>query len=277
MQRLSLTTLIVIAAVVLTLTGTAQAELLGYLDFNEETDGTVSSQGVVPLSGTLEGGAKLDNIDATRPAFLTGKYLVLDGDNDHVDLGNSDSLNFDTGNWSVAAWMKSSNGDDKGTIFGNGGDDSGGIRYAIIVSESNKTRPSLILDDNSSKKQAHAGAAITDGAWHHVVGLRDGDEMRIYVDGVLDKTTGIDAGYDLTGIDQHPAYIGAITHNGDGTLYKFFQGSLDDVAVWDEALPDSYIAGLADGTINPSVPVPEPSVLLLSAIGLLGFWLRRKV
>ncbi len=281
----------VLAMAVLASCPAAQAELVGYLDFNSSDGNTVTAQALVPLTGTLMGDAKLGAIDATRPLFLTGQYLELDGDGDYVDLGNPDALNFTTGDWAVSAWVKSTNagtGDaNKGTILGNGGDTGGGIRYGLIVSESADGPVTVVIDDNANppgstfnKKLANGATAVNDGPWHHVVGLREGGEIRVYVDGVLDGTGTYDASYDLTGIDQHNAYIGAITDHDDvaPSLYKFFAGSLDDVAVWDQALPDWYIGGLADGSLTPADPVPEPSTLALAAMALLGLayvWRRR--
>ena len=91
----------VLSVAVLAVAPVAEAELVGYLDFNTSDGNTVTAQALVPLTGTLMGDAKLAAIDATRPLFLTGQYLQLDGDGDYVDLGNPDSLNFTTGDLSV--------------------------------------------------------------------------------------------------------------------------------------------------------------------------------
>lgn len=60
---------------------------------------------------------------------------------------------------------------------------------------------------------------------------------------------------------------------------KDFNGLIDDIAIWNFALPASSIDLLFTGTDPREIPVPEPSTLVLVAlgfIGLLGARRRRK-
>ena len=41
--------------------------------------------------------------------------------------------------------------------------------------------------------------------------VRRENQMRIFVDGVMERRVFFDTPYDLTGLEQHPSYIGAIT------------------------------------------------------------------
>jgi hypothetical protein len=93
--------------------------------------------------------------------------------------------------------------------------------------------------------------------------------MRIYVDGMLEGTRGFNSSYDLTGIDQLPAYLGAITDNRDGQVFKNFDGQLDDIALWNEALAPEMIQALADGRATP-LSVPEPASITLALVGFLA-------
>ena len=127
----------------------------------------------------------------------------------------------------------------KGVIYGKGGDSGGGHRYGLYVNEdTDDGHLNLITDDDATKYTPDSDVIISDDEWHHVVGMRDGTELRMYVDGVPDgDTETIPAGYDLSGTHQYNAYIGAITDHGDTPeLYKFFVGSIDDVRIYDYAL-----------------------------------------
>ncbi len=199
------------------------------------------------MDGMLAGGTVIE-------PGLVGDAALFDGVDDAVVLGNNSALNFTDGNWAISAWVKSTNtsGDNRGTIFGNGGDNAGGVRYAMMVGEQASGRVTLLVDDNANtpgsdfnKKQFVGDVLVNDGPWHHVVGLREDGQLRLYVDGVLDDSMNIDASYDLTGIDQHPAFIGAITDNNNGTLYKFFRGHIDEVKLYDHALSTADITDLA--------------------------------
>lgn len=249
------------------------AGLVGYWDFEGTAfEGTVADRSANHLDGRLVGDATFDGDVPT--SIKSTSSVLLDGDGDWIDLGNPVELNFTSNDWTVAGWLKTTRtglGDEnEGTLFGNGGDWQGGIRYTIVLSEGNREGvPTLVIDDNASppgsvfnKQVLVARTPVNDGVWHHVAGVRTGGELRIYVDGELEGIARFSPSYDLSGIDQHPAYIGAITDNRDGTVFKAFDGRLDDVAVWDDALPPDVIASLAAGSLSP-LAVPEPSSVAL--------------
>jgi hypothetical protein len=169
-----------------------------------------------------------------------------------ANFGNPTALDFGTTNWSVCAWIKttqSGTGDaNKGSIFGKGGDAAGGIRYALAVGEldtGGDGKVTLTTDDNVTKVQATSTTSINNNVWHHVVGLRDGTTLRLYVDGLLEGTATLTAGYNLSGTFQHNAYVGTITNHSNSALYKFYRGLIDDVRVYNYALSNAEIAYLA--------------------------------
>lgn len=248
--------------------------LVGYWDFEDST----ADQSLNGLDGILVGDAGFH--DDVPSMIQSTRSISLDGDGDWVALGNPSELNFTSNDWTVAGWLNTTQtglGDEnEGTIFGNGGDWQGGIRYTIVLSEGNvEGVPTFVVDDNASapgstfnKRVLNARTAVNDGSWHHVAGVRNEDELRIYIDGVLEGRTRINSTYDLTGVDQHPAYIGAITDNRDGMVFKTLNGRLDDVAVWDEALTPAHIEGLSSGRLSP-LEVPEPSSFAMAILSLM--------
>ncbi|NQV35015.1 MAG: discoidin domain-containing protein [Phycisphaeraceae bacterium] len=170
----------------------------------------------------------------------------------YVDLGNPSALDFGTGDWTITAWYKTdiTGTDDagKGTIIGNGGDNTDGHRYALIMNENTGGIVTLVTDDNATKIQANSVTSTNDDQWHFVTGQREGAEIRIYIDGHLEATETVDPAYDLSGTSQHNAYIGAITDNSSGTRYKMLVGSVDEVAIYDRALSAGEILWLAGRT-----------------------------
>jgi hypothetical protein len=210
--------------------------------------------------------------DATIVADATrGNVLSLDSDGDYVDCGNPAALNFSTGNWSISAWTKTTmtgTGDDnKGTIIANGADSGGGHRYCLILSEQSEGKVNLVIDDNAgdgigsshNKKQFTAGTTINDDVWHHTLGVRDGDQLLIYTDGVPDGSISIPADYDLSGTVQSNVLIGAISKADAGfSIYKDYGGLIDDAQIYNCALTEGnarFMAGLGD-LVVPPVEVP---------------------
>jgi hypothetical protein len=173
----------------------------------------------------------------TYASGALGQAISLNGSN-YINCGKPALLNFGLGNWSIAAWVKTSQ-TDKGTVFANGGDETGGIRYAVCVGEITGGAVTVTTDDNVTKVQATGVTTVNNNQWHHVIALRDGLALRVYVDGVLDGSNALPASYDLSGASQHNAYVGAITDHTDATgntLEKFYSGLIDDLHIYNYAL-----------------------------------------
>jgi hypothetical protein len=200
-------------------------------------DGNADDRSATGANGTVVG-------DALWVAGMVGDALELDGVDDYADCGNPASLDFGTGDFTISAWIRLTTAE-RATVYAKGGDNGGGIRYTLAMGESNDNKMTLTTDDDSDKMQTKGDTVVNDGAWHHVVGMRSGNIGLVYVDGVLDGSLDLPEGYDLSGSSQHNALIGAITSHTDGSLEKFFAGTIDDVRVYDRALPGAEIAKLA--------------------------------
>ena len=83
----------------------------------------------------------------------------------------------------------------------------------------------------------NGNANIADGAWHHVVGVYDGNQILLYVDGVLDASKNVGS----MNIDTWRALrIGENWELGN----SFFGGTLDEVRIYDRALTADDVAQL---------------------------------
>ena len=184
------------------------------------------------------------------PKWTTGKIggaLNFDGD-DYVDLGNPSQLDFGTASWSVSAWIKMPATTDNRNIFAKGGDDTGGIRYMLNVNESEDHKACLTVDDDATKVQSTSSVTVDDDQWHHIIGIRDGSSLLLYVDGALDGTNTLSAGYDLSGTSQANAYIGTGWKYDTSVLNKFFIGVIDDVRIYARVLTEEEIVWLSGRT-----------------------------
>ena len=229
-------------------------------------DGDADDASINSNHGTLEG-AEYTGEPNGMPQYVTDAavgthsidlrdYIGLEEINSHdpnlkyVSLGAATELDFGTTDWTVSGWVKTTQikiggGDGqvgKGTIFGNGGDMGGGHRYALIVNETTEGSAQLVVDadTNGGKFTIEDDGPDNDGFWHFIVGMREGGEIRIYRDGVLEGTnTGPPADFDLSGSSQHGSYIGVITdyNEPNATIYKHLDGQADDVRVYNYALP----------------------------------------
>ncbi len=79
--------------------------------------------------------------------------------------------------------------------------------------------------------------------WHHVAFIVTNTQLKLYIDGILQNTINRDYSDTIT-TNDHDLYIGW-TSSGGGQPY--FQGSIDDVQIYDIALTDSEIQDVMNG------------------------------
>ena len=200
---------------------------------------------------------------AMTPTFIdgqAGRGLNIDANGEHVVLpGHLSSLGADH---SKAAWIRwsgniplaapspgcnygliyaSSNGVDRGTDLhvislagGLSASQNGGeaaVPGAIRVNCAG-VFPDGVLDGQT---------VVTDGNWHHVVGVCDhsANEIRLYVDGVLDHSKA--AILDSTSIPTAGSHIGGFPDLGLNCWHQF-TGDLDEITIFNSAL-DAAAAG----------------------------------
>ena len=186
--------------------------------------------------------------------------MTFDGTN-YFNAGNNSSLNWGSGNGTVSCWFKTSyNAPGVQDLVINGSYASGGKGYILYLDPSQ--RVGFYLDNNSNPSGVLSTSSVNDGDWHHVVGVRDSGTMKLYLDG-----SEVATGTDNTGnIDiSDPLIIGAGQAFG-GSVGNFFNGQIDEVAIFNKALTadqikfDLYSATTtgktADIANNPNLPTP---------------------
>ena len=216
-------------------------------------DGHVRDSSANGLHGELIGNAgySSDVPDLLGGGLSLALHQVTDGGFEYVNLGNPDILNFSTNNWSVAAWFKVPEGPlSPGYIFSNGTRGGGGRGYFIWHEPNNHVE--LDMDDNIQQRATSSrhGFVVDDNDWHHVVGLREETDLRLYIDGALAALDpNVPTDYDVSGSSERDAYIG-ISGKGTAEFHTNFRGWIDDVAVFDHALTQSEILRVMNGDFS---------------------------
>lgn len=187
---------------------------------------TIGASGTNTSAGSCSGAAAQAWYDG-----LSGKYngsLEFDGTDDIVTIADSAKLNVGK-SYTVSAWIYP-------TAWGAVGDSYIRSIYSDEVSGSGATF-TLRLGDGTDAQKQRLGAFIYDGSnnninsttdlslntWYHVMMTYDGANVKLYINGRLDKTTA------YTGTpteDDNSWYIG---RSYDG---RFFTGQIDDVRIY---------------------------------------------
>lgn len=119
------------------------------------------------------------------------------------------------------------------------------------------------------------GLLADDGNWKHLVLVWDGDAATHtqYINGV-ETATGASITGPIAGPDSGPWYIGYDNCCGNT---RDFDGAIDDIAVWDNALTAAEVGTLYTNGLNGiGAAIPEPATGTLALLGALGLITRRR-
>jgi hypothetical protein len=99
--------------------------------------------------------------------------------------------------------------------------------------------------------------------WHHLAGVIDypNGEISIYFDGVLQPL--LPGSVAFSGTSSANINSASITLGSTGGFFEFFNGTLDDVRIYNEALSGEQIAALA-------VPEPSRTILVFAGFSIVG-------
>jgi gliding motility-associated-like protein len=166
------------------------------------------------------------NITTIRPFK---QALNFDGVNDKVTIPHTSELQLPN-TFTLEAWvyvdpsMSSSSrwGIVSKNVWVSGGSATSGLGYGLDIEGG---KPRLVLGRNDGAwSDAAATSNITTGTWVHVAGTYDGTNARLYINGILSKTTATANFWNNNGA--------ALTIGSWPGENKFFKGNIDEVRVW---------------------------------------------
>ena len=162
------------------------------------------------------------SMQITAPPFSSTRSFSFDGVNDYFDLGNS--IDLGTIN-SISIWVRNEVSQDR-TLLGEA---SFGSNYYILGGYSH-----FILRVGSKYNVLSTGSTPIipiSGDWSHLVFVRNGDDVYLYINGSLavssNTWTGGSPGSDSSKFDT----IGSRAGGG-----VYWLGKIDEIGVWNSAL-----------------------------------------
>ena len=248
-----------IIALAVCLPAIAEAALIGYWNFNETSGSTAfdSALGNGAQDGALQGGAAFAPGQGIQGGALS---LGNTTSNDYVTMGNNFGFG-GTAPFSVQAWVKTTqttggvpvSKHQPGVVNG----------YFLAIND--------VLDGFGGTNKAHfyesdakpgSSANVNDGKWHQLVGVYDGTTASFYFDGAF--ASSVSGASVVTNTSNF--LVGIVIGPGGacGSVCAGFQGLIDEVKVWDNALTSNDVA-------SEFTPVPEPSMgILVGTMGLIA-------
>ena len=229
---------------------------VGYWPF----DGNADDQ-----SGLGNHGVPMSGAAVTSSGGKFGGALSLDGVGGFVEVADDASLNFGTGSFTMAGWMrvasKAGGGDHSFISKGNDQD-----TYALRLYEPGGIRGGMqtFTGGYGSTFNTRGGVNLEDDTWHHVAMVvdRDNGVQQYYVDGGPVGSAAI-TGFGKTMGNSFALRIGFDEAIGTSPT----NGQIDEAALWNRALSVDEIAHIA-GYVSPE-PV-DPGTTIPN--GLTGHW-----
>jgi len=245
---------------------------------NEGCGGTVFDSSGNNNVGTLYG-------DTYWNAGRFGASLHFDGTGDYVNVSDTDSLDIND-SITVSALIKLNNlGTYKGIVAKDSGIWNGSANYQFLVNSSNKLE--IRWEESSSgKTYSVLSTALSAERWYHVAfqfsrNANNTYTAKIYVDGIEKslssfKTEAGDSGWVAVSsteipiiplLNTNPVRIGVYGYPGAS---QYFNGSIDDVKIYNRALSAGEIAHLYREPLCMFEQETRQAFLFVPTINLAG-------
>jgi hypothetical protein len=177
-------------------------------------------------TGAHDGALGPDCVGGNAPLWTTGingTALDFDGADDEVSVTSTGVIQTPA-ELTISAWIRRVDGFGYQSILDlrDQGDDG----YDLYTTNQRK----LFMRVNNGVLTGNA--VLNNGQWYHVTGVYDGDQIRLYVDGVLDASTSV--GAKTIDVAALTLYIGRHFTSGNYGL----NGDLDEVLLYTRGLTD---------------------------------------
>ena len=238
-----------------------ESGLVGYWNFNDGEGTVLTDLSGNGNHGTITGATWSDDGAPVTQQPSPNHSLSFDGQDDYVQIADSDELD-GMDNLTVQLWVKFDTYNDYST--GSEGynilsksQSTEGIGYALYTAHDEQRMTFIVRTENGQR-----GADLPDyeqhislNQWHLITGVYDGNNVLIYIDGVLKGESS-----ELTGSVISNDYPIKIASNVGSSLVTFFDGLIDEVSIMSTALSVDQIQAY----INNPVSGDES--------GLVGYW-----
>lgn len=192
-----------------------------------------------------------------QPCTPNTKSLKFDGTSTYVDLGTAAGLAPDSA-VTVEAWIKPAAfavNPWQNTVVSKDGWSAGEGGFVLRcggngILSFNIAGKTFAGASSSWKEAASPAASLTLNTWTHVAGTFDGATLKVFINGVQSGSFAF-AGV----IDKNAQYItriGRLADNQGASQYRYFNGLIDEVRIWERALTGAELLANMNNQISPT-------------------------
>lgn len=207
------------------------------LHMNGVDGSTIFTDEIIGKTWTAYGNTQ---IDIAQYKF-GGASGLFDGTGDYIETADSEDFNVGSGNFTIDFWLKRNVLDSTQYICAQC--NSSFSYQSIVIGFLNDNRIFIrISPEGFSNYEAISIGSINNSNWHHLAFVRNGNSMKIYIDGINDGTG------DVTGISVYDSsFKFAIGRPGEFNG-AYFNGWIDEFR---------FSKGIARWTSNFTPPAGE--------------------
>jgi len=187
------------------------------------------------------------NGTASNVTYATGKFgnaALFNGSSSKIVVSDSsDNLNFSNHTGTISAWVNldSISGGEEPVVNKRDTGNPGNRSYLFNVT--NGVVNWYTYNTDSNQQQVSSTSSLSASQWHHIVVTLDQTNIKIYIDGVLDKT----ASSTYTSIQDDGADF-TIGYRGNNSGHVYADGSIDQVRIFNKAISAEDVATLYNET-----------------------------
>jgi hypothetical protein len=190
------------------------------LTLDEESAGTAADESPNSLNGT--------GVSTTQVTGVHGNATLFDGSNSYMTVPHDAAISL-ADEFSVELWYRRDGPSGDYEVLAM----KGNYNYALVVY---KDYIAFTYTDSTGDTPNVFASGFNDGDWHHVVGVYDGSNVLIYVDGGLENT---DSAGTEPATNSNDLYLGGF---GPGSYN--LDGAIDQVRVHAFALSSGEVSDL---------------------------------
>lgn len=216
--------------------------LVGYWKFDEATSSIAYDS-----SGNWNTGIPTGGPTKATSSCMIGSCYSFDGNDDYINMGSGASLNTPT-DYTIGMWAYNKAGSDTyPTLFNRAGQSGSNGFFWVYTGGTDEVNVSFQWSTGSGYISTTFNNVFPKDAWTHLtfVFTNSDKALKLYANGSQFSTTRT-----LTNslpVDDGALYVG--TYQGTATNYSF-DGSIDDVRIYNRALSVSEIKQLYESKIN---------------------------
>jgi hypothetical protein len=124
-----------------------------------------------------------------------------------------------------------------------------GVTERVGITATDVAAQRLFFSQGESRENIVAGkSAIAPRSWHHVALVRESDRVAVYLDGNAEPEISIEVHFPAD------AQLESLAIGGQSDDFTYFEGKVDEVAIYDRSLPSREIAEHARAAGVPVAP-----------------------